>query len=75
MNRQAFLTAYRAMLFEYADWAKDLGALNTYLDKVQDSLDGKPPHYELRGSAIAQETWRRLWQEGDVSNEKLRALA
>ena len=74
MNRAAFFTAYRAMLFEYAPWAKDIGALESYMAKLADSIEGRAPHYEIAGSVIAQATWERLWQEGEVSNEKLRSL-
>ena len=71
MNRQAFLTAYEAMLRVYAPnlcWPCD------FLDKVRDSIDDKPPYYELRGCPIAQQTWVNLWQEGDVTTAKVRSL-
>ena len=74
MNRTAFFTAYRAMLFEYAPWAKDIGALDDYMAKLAESIEGRAPHYYIAGSVIAQATWERLWQEGEVSNEKLRSL-
>lgn len=74
MNRQAFFTAYRAMLFQYAPWAKDLGALESYMRKLADSIEGRAPHYEIAGSVIAQETWERLGQEGEVSNAALTSL-
>ena len=75
MNRTAFFTAYRAMLFEYAPWAKDIGALDDYMAKLAESIEGRAPHYEIAGSVIAQVTWERLWQHGEVSNEKLRSLS
>ena len=73
MNRQAFFTAYRAMLFQYAQWARDAGALESFMQRVADSVDGKPPYLETFGP-IADLTWRQLWQEGDCTVEKLRAL-
>lgn len=74
MTLQAFITAYRAMLFQYAPWAKDIGDLNRYLEKVTDSINGFPPHYDLTDSPIAVETWRRLNIEAPLTMEKLKGL-
>ena len=62
------------MLFEHAPWAKDIGALDAYIAKLAESIEGRAPHYEIAGSVIAQATWERLWQEGEVSNARLASL-
>lgn len=71
VSRTQFLNAYEAMLRMYAPnlcWPSD------YLDNVRDSIDGKPPYYELRGSNIAQHTWNNLGNEGEVTTAKVSAL-
>ena len=69
MNQAAFLTAYESMLRMYATFP-----VYPYLQQVKDSIAGKPPHYELAGSPIAQATWRNLWQEGEVTTDKVASL-
>lgn len=74
MSLAAFMSTYRNLLFDYVAAFRNIGALNAFLHDVQESIDGRPPHYEMKGSAIAQETWRILGLEGDVTTAKLKGM-
>lgn len=74
MSLAAFLSTYRNLLFDYVAVFRNIGALNAFLHEVQESIDGRPPHYEMKGSAIAQEAWQVMGGQGDVTTTKLQEM-
>ena len=73
MDRNAFLTAYRAELLARYPWAQDAAKLHRFMESVEMSISGGAKTWNNDGEAVTA-AWRAIGGKGKPTYKALCAL-
>lgn len=72
MDKKAFLAAYRQYIYETYEWAMATDALDAFMVRVSDTLNGRTSwNWKVPGAKAA---WEKIGGKGQPSLKDLRAL-